>query len=47
VPTASLSTIQAVDVTLTIASSANHAGSTATVTLNSRVLMPNALGGPL
>jgi hypothetical protein len=47
VPTLSLSTIQAVDVTLTIASSANHAGSTATVTLNSRVLMPNALGGPL
>jgi hypothetical protein len=34
-------------VTLTIASSANTAGSTATDTLNSRVFMPNALGGPL
>ena len=47
VPTASLSTIQALDVTLTITSSANHAGSTATETLTSRVFMPNALGGPI
>lgn len=47
VPTASLSQIQAVDVTLTIASSANHAGSTATDTLTGRVFMPNALGGPI
>jgi hypothetical protein len=41
VPSASLSLIQGVGVTLTIVSAANHAAST---TLTSQVLIPNALG---
>lgn len=43
----SLSQIQGVNVTLTVASSANHAGSVSTVTLSSQVFMANAVGGPL